>query len=70
VADDTTHHTTAALCSFTRTRLYRVEIALRAAVTLSPDHDTALHLADLTIKVQQRRHAHEERCPLCQGAGR
>ena len=67
---DGTTHTTAALCSFTRARLYRVEIALRSAVRLSPDHATALHLADLTVKVQRRRHAHEERCPACQQADR
>jgi hypothetical protein len=70
VTDRTTQHTTAALCTFSRDRLYRVELSLRAAVRLSPDYATALHLADLTIKVQKRRHAHEERCPICQGAGR
>ena len=65
VADGNTHHATATVNCFTAARLYRLEISLRTSVKLIDDEDTMVHLADLAIKVQRRRHAHEEFCQVC-----
>lgn len=68
MTDGNTHTTAAALC-FTRARLHRLEIALRVAVKLIVDQDTTVHLADLAIRVQRRRHPPEDACATCREAG-
>ena len=53
------------LFCFTAARLQRLETSLRASARLSDDEATTIHLADLAIQAQRRRHAHEEACNIC-----
>jgi acyl transferase domain-containing protein len=62
-------HATATVSCFAAARLYRLETALRVAARLSDDENTVLQLADLAIRVQRRRHAHEDFCTVCLEAG-
>jgi hypothetical protein len=45
--------------------LRRLERSLRCSAKACSDRDTAANLADLAIKVQLRRHAHEGVCLVC-----
>ena len=70
VTNGSTDHATAPLCCFTAARLHRLEISLRTSVKLVDDEDTMVHLADLAVRVQRRRHAHEGFCPVCLSQGK
>ncbi len=67
---DITAGTTAAVSCFTAARLHRLEVSLRTSVKLIDDEDTMVHLADLAIRVQRRRHAHEDNCLVCLSQGK
>lgn len=66
---DGNRHATATVSCFTAARLYNLELSLRTSVRLIDDEDTMVQLADLAIKTQRRRHAHEDYCPVCLNRG-